>query len=110
MDKEKLYQEVETLEKFFVIYCNDKHPGKQSLHKLETDKYEFEFELCDECFKLIEYSIEKLSDCTKDPKPKCRACPDNCYAKEEKKSMSKVMRHSGMKLGLNRLKKMFFKS
>jgi hypothetical protein len=110
MTKENLYKEVEKLEKFFVIYCNDKHKNINKPNQiLKTDGYEFEFELCDECFKLIKYSIDKLDCCTKDPKPKCRVCPDNCYEKEEKKQMSRVMRHSGMKLGLNRIKKMFFK-
>lgn len=110
MTKENLYKEVETLEKFFSIYCEDKHKNLKSKQILKTDNYEFEFELCDECFNLIKYSIDKLDDCTKDPKPKCRTCPDNCYEKKEKNHMSKIMRHSGMKLGLNRLKKIFFKS
>ena len=110
MTIDKLYKEVETLEKFFTIYCNDKHPNTQKKQQIKTENYEFEFELCDECFKLIQYSIDRLNECTKDPKPKCRACPDNCYAKEEKKQMSKIMRYSGMKLGLNRIKKFFSKS
>jgi len=109
MDKENLYKEVEVLEKFFTIYCKDKHPNKQLTQHLKTKDYEFTFELCDECFKLMKYSIQRLKECTKDPKPKCRACPDNCYEKYEKKQMSKIMRYSGMKLGLNKIKKFFIK-
>ena len=110
MKIDKLYKEVETLQKFFEMYCKDKHKDKQISQHLKTDEYEFDFELCDECFGLIKYSINQLHECTKDPKPKCRICPDNCYEKKEKNHMSKIMRHSGMKLGLNRLKKLFFKS
>ena len=110
MEKEQLYKEVETLEKFFTMYCNDKHKDNQKPQHLQTDNYEFDFELCDECFGLIKYSINNLHECTKDPKPKCRICPDNCYAKQEKNHMSKIMRYSGMRLGLNKLKKFFVKS
>ena len=109
MEKENLYSEVEKLEKFFILYCKNKHPNQQSKQIVKDDNFEFEFELCEKCTKLIKYSIHRLDECTKNPKPKCRICPDNCYEKQEKKSMSKVMRYSGMKLGLNRVKKFLFK-
>lgn len=117
MTTEKFKGEVETLKKFFQIYCSEKHTGQYE--KTYNIKYKdldlsITANLCDECHSLLDYAIHRLQECPHDPKPRCRKCPNPCYEKDKYKQMAKMMRFAGMKLGLTkaaqRLKKMFKKS
>ena len=117
MTQEKFQTEIETLQKFFKIYCDDKHSNQNKKeYKIDyKDKsYNFEISLCEECHNMLSYSINRLQECPHDIKPKCRKCPNSCYEKDRYKQMAKIMRHSGMKLGVTkaaqRLKKLFKKS
>ncbi len=116
MTIKKFQEEINTLKKFFPIYCNDKHLNqykKQYIINYKNENIEFEIELCDECHNMLNYSIERLKECPHDPKPRCRKCPNPCYEKEKYKQMAKMMRYSGVKLGLSKtVKKIknFFKS
>lgn len=110
MTLEKYESEVKTLKKFFEIYCGGKkhsHETKKTTLTYKGVDKEYSFELCDECFELINYSFEKLNDCPHDPKPRCRTCPNPCYEKSQWKSLAKVMKYSGMRLGLLKIKKLF---
>ena len=107
MTNEKFAGEVETLKKFFTIYCSNKHTDQHKFTKKLQYRYidyDIELELCDECKELIEYSFLKLQECPHDIKPRCRQCPNPCYEKQQWKSLAKLMRYSGMQLGLTKIK------
>ncbi len=111
MTTEKFTGEIATLKKFFEIYCKGKkHDNvkcqKKSV-KYQNNQYNYEFQLCDECFKLLEYSILKLEDCPHDIKPRCRTCPTPCYEQNEWKKLAKLMKYSGIQLELNKIKNLF---
>ena len=117
MTFEKFESEINTLEKFFPIYCNDKHSKqfeKEYKISYKNQTIEFKINLCKDCHELLGYAIQRLQECPNDPKPRCRKCPNPCYEKDRFKQMAKMMRYSGMKLGLTkaakRLKTMFKKS
>jgi hypothetical protein len=105
MTEEKFKGEVETLKKFFPIYCNDKHTGQFLKNYHITYKnliLDFNIVLCEECHNLLSYAVARLTECPNDPKPRCRKCPNPCYEKDKFKQMAKLMRYSGMKLGLTK--------
>ena len=117
MKEEKFKSEIEILKKFFVIYCENKH--QYQIQKNYSINYKslilnFDISLCNECHNLLNYAITKLTECPHDPKPRCRKCPNPCYEKDKYKQMAKIMRFSGMKLGLTKaakkIKQIFKKS
>ena len=108
MEFEKFKSEVETLKKFFSIYCENNHFNQQKrTYKLSYQNQELNFDifLCDECNNLFNYAINQLQNCPHNPKPKCRNCQNPCYEKDKYKKMAKIMRYSGMKLGLTKAAK-----
>ena len=108
MTTEKFKSEVETLNKFFQIYCSEKHENQFEKHYDVSYKdlyIQFNANLCEECHNLLNYAIERLKECPNDPKPRCRKCPNPCYEKDKYKQMAKMMRYSGMKLGLTKAAK-----
>ena len=114
MTFEKFTSEIKTLIKFFPIYCKDKHKDQFNKHYnvVYLDKnIEFDICLCEKCHNLLIYAINRLQECPNDPKPRCRKCPNPCYDKDKYKQIAKIMRYSGMKLGLTKaalkIKKMF---
>ena len=109
MKEQKFESETATLKEFFQTNCSgNKHPSLE-LHKLTCKHQEYIFEmevtLCLECRKLLEYSLLRLENCPYEIKPKCRQCTSSCYAKKEWKQVAKVMRYSGLRLGVLRVKK-----
>jgi len=116
MTNEKFRSEIDTLKKFFELYCHDKHQNK-TMHEgnynipYNNEYFKLNVTLCDECNSLLSNSISKLQNCPHDPKPRCRKCPNPCYEKEDWKNVAKIMKYSGMKLGLTKaakkLKKLF---
>jgi len=116
MTNEKFRSEIDTLKKFFEIYCHDKHQdrimheGNYNIPYNDTF-FKLEVTLCNECNSLLSTSIRNLQNCPHNPKPRCRKCPNPCYEKEDWKAVAKIMKYSGMKLGLGkagaRLKKLF---
>ncbi len=112
MREEKFKKEVFTLKKFFSIYCQNKHQNQSKipyLIKYKDLELNFEISLCNECKELFEYAIQKLKECPNDPKPRCRKCKKPCYEKEKFKQMAKLMRYSGIKLGLSKITSKFRK-
>ena len=107
MTKEKFEIEVNTIKKFFEIYCKDKHHISTATTKELEYKYklyDIELNLCNECKKRILYSFKKLQNCPKEEKPRCRKCSNPCYEKAEWKYVAKVMKYSAIKLGLKKIK------
>jgi len=108
MTKEKFTSEIETLQKFFELYCKNNHQEQQMLRKnitYQEECFAYSFSLCKSCDELLSYSLERLQNCPHDPKPKCRSCSNPCYEKQKYKAVSKVMRYSGMSFGLTKIKK-----
>jgi hypothetical protein len=110
MTNEKFIGEVNTLDKFFTKYCQDKHTNQAIYkHKLQYNNidYEVKLDLCEECYSLIKYSFDRLNECPHDIKPRCRTCPTPCYEKNEWKKLAKLMKYSGFQFGLIKIKKFF---
>lgn len=110
MKNEKFISEVKTLKKFFTIHCKDKHTNQNNFIKsidYKKQTYKIELDLCEQCTKLITYSIQRLQECPHEIKPRCRKCPHPCYEKPQWKMLAKLMRYSGMKLGILKVKKFF---
>ncbi len=116
MTTEKFKSEVETLIKFFDIYCHDKHTNqfdKEYVIPYKDIEIRTVVNLCEECHEMLKYSILRLQECPNDPKPRCRNCQEPCYEREKYKQMAKMMRYSGFKLGLTKAAKKikkFFKN
>ncbi len=111
MKTEKFKSEVNTLQTFLETYCCNKHKNQTEVEKnirYKELKFSTTLYLCDECLSMFEYSLEKLQNCPHEEKPKCRQCPNPCYEKAQWKKLAKIMRYSGIKLGLLKLKNKFF--
>lgn len=111
MTEEKFKSEVDTLNKFFTKYCEDKHEN-QYLYtykfNYKNSSFESSISLCANCHNLISYSFDRLKECPHEIKPRCRKCPNPCYEKTQWKNLAKLMRYSGIRLGIiNRLKRIF---
>lgn len=113
MDSNKFNSEVTTLNKFFNTYCTgNKHQNvmkKEVTLDFKDTSFTYQIELCEACYKTISYSYQRLQECPHEVKPKCRTCPNPCYEKPKYKELSKIMKYSGMRLGLVKLTKRFKK-
>lgn len=116
MTQEKFLSDTNTVLDFIQTFCNDKHKeaikNQESLELFFHDKKvgDVEYKLCLTCKETFLYSYERLQNCPHDEKPRCRNCPNPCYEKPKWKALALIMRYSGMKKGLLRVKKMFIKS
>ncbi|WP_458699505.1 nitrous oxide-stimulated promoter family protein [Sulfurospirillum sp. 1307] len=117
MTNEKFIKDTKTVLKFIQLYCDEKHQDEkksnETLHlnyKNVDLKEEVNFNLCSTCKKTFLYSYERLQECPHEEKPRCRKCPNPCYEKSEWKKLAKIMRFSGMKLGLLKIRRLFKKS
>ena len=110
MTNEKFIEQNTTVLKFIQIYCDDKHSDLPKFSEILSLNYhgaslgEHKFSLCESCKNLLFYANARLNECKHEIKPKCRACPSPCYEKNEWRQMAKIMRSSGMKLGLIKIK------
>lgn len=110
MTTEKFTSEIETLQKFFELYCKSNHSSQMLFQKdinYNETVFSYDFCLCKSCNELLSYCLERLQHCPFELKPKCRSCPNPCYEKPKYKAVSKVMRYSGMRFGLTKIKKIF---
>ncbi|QSZ40782.1 hypothetical protein GJV85_01180 [Sulfurimonas aquatica] len=108
MKREIYLKNLKDLETFFNYYCENEH--SKSHKNIINVNDDAELHLCLECAELFEYAHDRLGHCKLDPKPKCRTCEDKCYDKQEWKKMAKLMKYSGIRLGLIKLKnKLLFK-
>lgn len=111
MTKEKFQEQKNTLEHFIQTYCTNKHKNQSHISQnilYDNQSFDTTLDLCDECLETFNYSIERLQGCPHEEKPRCRKCPNPCYEKLYWKKLAKIMRYSGMKLGLLQLKNKFF--
>jgi len=106
MTFETYTREVTTLTTFVSCYCNDKHGDRErtaqniALHYGTEEGAPIEATLCDECLGTVEYGMMRLKSCPFDEKPKCRKCPDPCYERPMWKKVAGIMRYSGIRLGV----------
>jgi len=110
MTEEKFKSEVETLKKFFEIHCTKKHDNlslSNQSFEYKTLHFSIELNLCPECFELINYSFDRLYECPHELKPKCRSCKNPCYEKSKYKEVARIMKFSGIQLGISKIKKFF---
>lgn len=67
------------------IYCSQNHNSNGNL--------------CDECFSLNEYAMQRLLHCPfKENKPVCSNCTVHCYKPEMREKVKIVMRYSGPRM------------
>lgn len=107
MTHEKYEIEINTLKKFFEVYCKDKHQNqieKSLTLNYKNRDFNLKLNLCSECFESINYSFDRLQTCPHEIKPRCRKCPNPCYEKNRWKHIAKVMIHSAMSLSLSKMK------
>ncbi len=113
MTVEKFEKDARTLHKFIQLYCDNKHKNTkktQDFIELCYDGKELgklEFNLCKECEKTLKISYNNLLSCPHDDKPSCRKCPAPCYKKTDWKKLAKIMKYSGMQMGLLKIRKLF---
>ena len=108
MTTEKFEIEINTLKKFFELYCKDKHNNQiKKTIKLEYKDRIFilNLPLCEDCHDAITYSFDRLVECQHDIKPRCRTCPTPCYEKARWKNTAKVMKYAAIKLSLSKVKR-----
>jgi len=113
MTNEKFIHDTKTVLKFIQIYCDDKHEDEpkeknsQKLIYLEKDlDVEVNYNLCSTCKETFLLSYRNLQECPHADKPSCRKCPSPCYERPDWKKVAKIMKHSGMKQGLLKIKKL----
>jgi len=115
MTTEKFEKDARTVHKFIQLYCDNKHKkvektkGVIKLNYNNTDLGEIQYNLCSECEKTLNISYRNLQNCPHDEKPSCRKCPAPCYKKEDWKKVAKIMKYSGMQMGLLKIRKLFKK-
>ncbi|PSM52569.1 putative nitrous oxide-regulated protein [Campylobacter blaseri] len=113
MTNEKFIEQNSTVVNFIQLYCDSKHKDakkKNSSIKLiynGEELKELKYNLCSDCENMLKYANERLQNCPHEIKPKCRNCPSPCYEKDKWKMMAKIMRTSGMKFGLIKIKNIF---
>lgn len=115
MTEKKFIDDSKTLLRFIQCYCDSEHlkakKDKDSIRLNYNDKdlnKEILFELCEECQEIFNYSYLKLQECPHDEKPSCRKCPKPCYDKLEWKLLAKIMKCSGIRLGILKIREKLF--
>nr|WP_321267101.1 nitrous oxide-stimulated promoter family protein [uncultured Sulfurimonas sp.] len=115
MTEEKFIHDSKTVLKFIQCYCDNEHKDVQknsSFIKLtQNDIYlneDMHYNLCPRCEETLNYSYVKLQECPHDEKPSCRQCPKPCYDKAEWKHIAKIMRYSGLRFGILKIRKKIF--
>jgi len=115
MTEEKFIHDSKTVLKFIQCYCDSEHfkskKNKDCIKLNYNDKNlneEIHYDLCEKCEETLNYSYVKLQECPHDEKPSCRKCPRPCYDKTEWKLLAKIMRYSGLRLGILKIRKKLF--
>ena len=116
LSEDKFIHDTQTVLKFIQLYCDEKHKdsekqdGIQHLNYLNKDLHEeINYHLCEACTDTFIYSYKALQKCPHDEKPSCRKCPEPCYDRPRWKHLASIMKFSGMKFGLIKIKKFFKK-
>lgn len=116
MKDTKFIGDTQTVLKFIQLYCDNNHKNiekhSETLNLTYKDKElntPINYTLCSTCKDTFLYSYHRLQNCPHEEKPRCRKCPNPCYEKPQWKKLSKIMRYSGMQLGLIKIKRLFTK-
>ena len=81
----RMRREAATVEVMIRRYCHDHHGGTT--------------ELCDECGKLLDYALLRLSKCPfQEGKTTCGKCPVHCYKPGMREKIQEVMRSVGPRM------------
>ncbi len=113
MTTEKFEKDARTVHKFIQLYCDQKHKDREKTEDFIELKYnskelgKLEYKLCKECERTLKISYANLLSCPHDEKPSCRKCPAPCYDKADWKKLAKIMKYSGMQMGLLKIRKLF---
>ncbi|NOX16638.1 MAG: nitrous oxide-stimulated promoter family protein [Epsilonproteobacteria bacterium] len=113
MTTDKFEKDTRTVHKFIQLYCDNKHKSIDKNTRAIPLRYENEnlgeinYNLCEDCEKTLKISCENLLNCPHDEKPSCRKCPAPCYDKTDWKKIAKIMKYSGMQMGLLKIRKLF---
>jgi len=89
------------LAEFIQVFCNRRHGTHSKSIWNEVDLGIKSPQLCDDCFKLLSYSVARRELCTQAPKPSCKNCKIHCYAPEYRQKIREVMKYSGKYLILH---------
>lgn len=80
----KINEEKHILILMVKIYCRKNHKTK---------------DLCDECSELLNYGLNRLDHCKYgEKKDFCNKCSTQCYNKDKREQIRKVMRFSGPRM------------
>lgn len=116
LSEDKFINDTQTVLKFIQLYCDDKHQDKKKEDKTQHLSYEnkdlhvdVKYHLCETCIDTFLYSYKALQECPHEKKPSCRKCPAPCYDRPRWKKLASIMKYSGMRLGLTKIK-LFFSS
>lgn len=114
MTDEKFINDATTVLKFIQLYCDNNHkdaPKNSATKSLVYREKDLEkglsYHLCEACEKTFTISYENLQACPHEEKPSCRKCPAPCYDKTDWKALARIMKYSGMRLGLNKIRRLF---
>lgn len=108
MEMLKFKEETQTLKNFFEVYCENKHNCSKKIKKelkYKEQIHTINLKLCDNCIEKIDYCFERLQECPHEEKPRCRSCKNPCYEKRQWKETAKIMKYSGIRLGLSSIKR-----
>jgi hypothetical protein len=101
-----LIRDLKLLATFIRIYCGGRHrdavkePVVLRTHDVAAI-HGRPLHLCQACRKLLTHAFMKRTACPLDPKPKCKACPEHCYAPQYRTQIREVMAYSGRRLVLS---------
>jgi len=114
LSEDKFIKDTQTVLKFIQLYCNEKHKNiakENGVHHLNYKNKnlltDVTYHLCEECTDTFVYSYKALQECPHEKKPSCRKCPAPCYDRPRWKKLASIMKYSGMKLGLTKIKRFF---
>lgn len=116
LSEEKFLSDLSVVLDFISTYCEDKHEKSDKKRCDLSVTYQgkklkvINYSLCAACKDTFLYSYARLQECPNDPKPRCRNCKNPCYEKTKWKELAKIMRYSGMKKGLLKVKNIFKRS
>ncbi len=113
MRVKKFEKDARTVCKFIQLYCDQKHKDIEKIEKFIELYHEdrnignLRYNLCNDCERTLKISYNNLANCPHDEKPSCRKCPTPCYDKSDWKTLAKIMKYSGMQMGLLKIRKLF---
>ena len=85
IDNPRMKRERITIKVMIKIFCNRNHKPKSNL--------------CKDCQQLLDYALERLSNCPfQKDKPTCKNCVIHCFKEPEKSKLRRIMRYSGPRI------------